>query len=50
MEIGSAKLARSVTAVSGSDAPSRKIAPKAWDALLSPDLTPDLFVLGAVEG
>ena len=48
MELGSAKLGRSVTAVSGADAPGRQIAPKVWDSLMSPDLTPDVFVLGAV--
>ncbi|MFF3398246.1 hypothetical protein ACFYW6_07005 [Streptomyces sp. NPDC002659] len=48
VEIGSAKLSRSVTAVSGDDAPGRQIAPEVWDALRSPDLTPDVFQLGAV--
>ena len=48
VEIGSVKLSRSVTAVSGNDAPGRQIAPAVWDALRSPDLTPDLFLLGAV--
>ena len=48
VEIGSAKLSRSVTAVSGNDAPGRQIAPEVWDALRSPDLTPDVFQLGAV--
>jgi hypothetical protein len=48
VEIGSVKLSRSVTAVNGSDSAARQIAPKSWDALLSPDLTPDRFVLGAV--
>lgn len=46
--IGSVTLGRSVTAVSGDDAPGRQIAPEVWDALRSPDLTPDLFLLGAV--
>lgn len=46
--IGSVTLSRSVTAVSGNDAPGRQIAPAVWDALRSPDLTPDLFLLGAV--
>ncbi|MFB7029671.1 MULTISPECIES: hypothetical protein [unclassified Streptomyces] len=49
MEIGSVKLARSVTATSGDQSPGRQIAPAVWDALRSPDLTPDLFVLGAVS-
>jgi hypothetical protein len=47
VEIGSVKLSRSVTAVSGSDSPARQIAPKAWDELRSPDLA-GRFVLGAV--
>lgn len=48
VRIGSVQLGRSVTAVNGSDSPARQIAPQAWDALRSPDLTPDVFVLGAV--
>ncbi|MFJ3173791.1 hypothetical protein ACIPJK_23830 [Streptomyces roseus] len=48
VSIGSVTLSRSVTAVSGDDAPGRQIAPAVWDALRSPDLTPDLFQLGAV--
>lgn len=48
VELGSAKLSRSVTAVSGSDAPGRQIADKVWDSLQSPDLTPDIFNLGVV--
>ncbi|MCX5229673.1 hypothetical protein [Streptomyces sp. NBC_00233] len=48
MELGSAKLSRSVTAVSGSDAPGRQVADKVWDSLQSPDLTADIFVLGVV--
>ncbi|MER6515193.1 hypothetical protein [Nonomuraea sp. NPDC001636] len=48
VELGSAKLSRSVTAVSGSDAPGRQVADKVWDSLQSPDLTPDIFVLGVV--
>lgn len=48
VEIGSVKLGRSVTSVSGNDSPARQLAPKAWDALRSPDLTPDRFVLGMV--
>ncbi|MET8765472.1 hypothetical protein [Streptomyces sp. NPDC004658] len=46
--IGSVQLGRSVTAVSGGDAPARQLAPEAWDALLSPELTPDIFRMGAV--
>lgn len=48
VEIGSVKLGRSVTATTGDDAPGRQIAPAVWDSLRSPDLTPDLFMLGAV--
>ncbi|MGW4648044.1 hypothetical protein [Kitasatospora sp. NPDC004289] len=48
VEIGSVRLGRSVTAVSGADSPARQVAPEVWDALQSPDLTPDRFVLGAV--
>lgn len=48
VEIGSAKLSRSVTATSGDEAPARQVAPAVWDALRSPDLTPDVFVLGQV--
>lgn len=48
VEIGTVKLSRSVTAVSGADAPGRQIAPAVWDALRSPDLTADVFVLGWV--
>lgn len=48
VEIGSAKLSRSVTATSGDEAPARQIAPAVWDALRSPDLTPDIFLLGLV--
>jgi hypothetical protein len=46
--IGSGALGRSVTAVSGADAPGRQVAPAVWDALGSPDLTPDLFRMGMV--
>jgi hypothetical protein len=46
--IGSVSLGRSVTAVSGEDAPARQLAPAAWDALLNPDLTSDIFRMGAV--
>ncbi|MCX5197224.1 hypothetical protein OOK31_25555 [Streptomyces sp. NBC_00249] len=49
VEIGSVKLSRSVTAVSGDDSPGRQIAPAVWDALRSPDLTPDRWQLGAVS-
>jgi hypothetical protein len=48
VEIGSVKLSRSVTAVSGDASPARQVAPQAMDALMNPDLTPDIFELGAV--
>lgn len=48
MSIGSATLSRSVTATSGDEAPGRQIAPAVWDALHSPDMTPDVLVVGAV--
>jgi len=48
VSIGSVNLGRSVTAVSGDDAPARQLAPEARDALQSPDLTPDIFRLGAL--
>lgn len=48
VEIGEVRLSRSVTATSGDEAPARQIAPPVWDALRSPDLTPDIFVLGQV--
>ncbi|MET7933490.1 hypothetical protein [Streptomyces sp. NPDC005322] len=46
--IGSVNLSRSVTAVSGSDSAARQIAPQVGDELRSPDLTADVFRLGAV--
>lgn len=46
--IGSVSLGRSVTAVSGSDSPGRQVAPAVWDALGSPDLTPDRWRMGVV--
>ncbi|WP_060888659.1 hypothetical protein [Streptomyces scabiei] len=48
VKLGSAQLSRSVTATSGSASAAREVAPKAWDALRSDDLTPDIFVLGMV--
>ncbi|MER7047732.1 hypothetical protein [Streptomyces jumonjinensis] len=48
LKIGSVQLGRSVTATTGDDSPGRQIAPKVWDSLRSPDLTPDIFELGAV--
>ncbi|MBL1107986.1 hypothetical protein JK361_25925 [Streptomyces sp. 5-8] len=47
--IGSVQLGRSVTAVSGEDAPARQLAPEVWDALLDPALTPDIWQMGAVS-
>jgi hypothetical protein len=49
VEIGSVKLSRSVTSVSGDDAPGRQIAPAVWDALRGPDLTPDILLVGGVS-
>ncbi|MFD6968381.1 hypothetical protein [Streptomyces sp. NPDC059949] len=46
--IGSVTLGRSVTSVSGADAPGRQVAPAVWDALGSPDLTPDRWRMGVV--
>lgn len=48
VRLGSAQLSRSVTAVSGASSAAREIAPAVWDVLQSPDLTPDIFTLGAV--
>lgn len=48
VSIGSVNLGRSVTAVTGEDAPARQLAPEAWDALLALDLTSDVFQMGAV--
>lgn len=49
VSIGSVQLGRSVTSVSGADAPGRQVAPAVGDALRNPDLTPDLLQLGAVS-
>ncbi|MFJ5143307.1 hypothetical protein [Streptomyces sp. NPDC088707] len=49
VRIGTVELSRSVTATSGDEAPGRQIAPAVWDALRSPDLTPDLLDVGAVS-
>ncbi|MEW1638652.1 hypothetical protein AB0469_31910 [Streptomyces sp. NPDC093801] len=48
VEIGSVRLSRSVTAVSGADSPGRQVAPAVWDALRSPDLAPDRLRIGMV--
>ncbi|MFF9844616.1 hypothetical protein [Streptomyces sp. NPDC013740] len=48
VKIGTAELGRSGTATSGDEAPGRQIAPAVWDALRSPDLTPDILWIGAV--
>ncbi|MET9729670.1 hypothetical protein ABZZ79_03085 [Streptomyces sp. NPDC006458] len=48
VSIGSVSLGRSANSVSGEDAPARQVAPAAWDALQSPDLTPEIFRMGAV--
>ncbi|MFF3622334.1 hypothetical protein [Streptomyces sp. NPDC002467] len=47
--IGSVQLGRSVTSVSGADSAARQVAPAVWDALQSPDLTPQIFQCGAVS-
>ncbi|MCX5587545.1 hypothetical protein [Streptomyces erythrochromogenes] len=49
VKIGSVQLGRSVTSVSGADAPGRQVAPAVGDALRAPDLTPDILQLGAVS-
>ncbi|MGW8988718.1 hypothetical protein ACWGRF_02085 [Streptomyces zhihengii] len=49
VSIGSVNLSRSPGAATGDEAPGRQIAPAVWDALRSPDLTPDVFLLGAVS-
>ncbi|MFE5591446.1 hypothetical protein [Streptomyces sp. NPDC056549] len=43
VSIGSVSLGGGSSAQSGDDTPARQIAPEAWDALLSPDLTPDIW-------
>jgi hypothetical protein len=48
VQIGTAKLGRSTTDVSGEAAPARQVAPAVWDALRAPDLTPDVVALGEV--
>jgi hypothetical protein len=48
VSIGSVNLGRSVTAVTGEDAPARQLAPTVWDALLDPTLTDAVFRMGAV--
>ncbi|MEV8623407.1 hypothetical protein [Streptomyces sp. NPDC051079] len=48
VKIGTAELGRSVTATTGDEAPGRQVAPAVWDALRSPDLTPDILWIGAV--
>lgn len=49
VSIGSVSLSRSGGGdPSGADSAARQICPAAWDALLDPDLTPDIFLLGAV--
>lgn len=46
--IGSVQLGRSVTATGADASPARQLAPGVGDALLSPDLTPDIWQAGAV--
>lgn len=48
VSIGSVSLSGSAAAAGGDDSPARQVAPQVWDELQSPDLTPDIFRLGAV--
>lgn len=48
VKIGSVQLSRSVTAVSGADAPGRQVAPAVWDVLQSSDLIGANFRMGMV--
>lgn len=48
VEIGTARLKRSEAVKTGDESPGRQIAPTVWDALRSPDLTRDIFLLGLV--
>lgn len=48
VSIGSASLSRSAASVKGNDSPARQLAPKAIAALNSPELTSDIFRMGAV--
>lgn len=48
VKIGSVQLGRSVTAVSGADAPGRQVAPAVWDALQSSDLIATNFRMGVL--
>jgi hypothetical protein len=50
VRIGTVMMRRPDTAISGADSAAREVAPKAWDALQSPDLHPDVFRLGMVVG
>jgi hypothetical protein len=49
VELGSARLGRSTTAVSGEDSPARQVAPQVGDVLQAPDLTPEVIRIGAVS-
>lgn len=48
VELGTARLSRSVTKVDGADSPARQIAPAVWDVLRAPDLTPEVLHIGVV--
>lgn len=48
VEIGSARLSRSLTATAPEDSAARKLAPEVVDVLQSPDLTPDILRVGMV--
>lgn len=49
LELGTARLSRSVTRVSAGDAPARQVAPQVWDVLRSPHLTADVLRIGVVS-
>lgn len=49
LELGSARLGRSVTTVSGGDSPARQVAPAVGDLLRAPGLTPDVIRVGVVS-
>jgi hypothetical protein len=48
VQIGSVRLGRSVTSVSGADAPAQQIAPTVWDELRNPLVPRHKFMLGVV--
>ncbi|MFH8717238.1 hypothetical protein [Streptomyces zaomyceticus] len=48
VSIGSVSLGGATTSPSGDATPARQVAPEAWDALQSPDLSADIFLMGVV--